>query len=278
MPKPILRWNTPRATWRPALHWNGPAPSPDSPRRKPRLPGSPQNPLTNTMSDTFRYRTRPTSDGDHTTTQPDYRGTKTKAELLAEITARIGVTPLTLELALRTHHEVVIDWTTQGWKIEAFDGLLGFLDTCGGSIAVGAPEMWDFDTMNIDLRGHWGPEGEARARALFTSEKTGEQNRLAPVFAEVYDSETKVPNHYVVGKGLTCRFSNSSFLFDPTQGCKMRFEKEDGTYVDAAGYPYIKGKTVVCTPPAGLTGTTMLECTALINGSLRTSEYPFPLT
>lgn len=182
------------------------------------------------MSQSFRYRTRPTTEGDAITTQPDYRGTKTKAELLAETQARIGATPLTLEVAIRTHHEVVIDWTTEGWKIEAFDGLIGFLDTCGGSTPIGAPEMWDFESMKIDLRGHWGEAGEARALASFSSEKTGEQNRLAPVFVEVYDSETKVPNHYVVAKGLVSRFSNRTFVFDPTQGCKMRFEKEDGTY------------------------------------------------
>jgi hypothetical protein len=31
-------------------------------------------------------------------------------------------------------------------------------------------------------------------------------------------------------------------------------------------------------PPTGLTGVVHVEITALINGSLRTSEYPFPLT
>lgn len=230
------------------------------------------------MSDTYQYTTRPTADGEHTTTQPAYRGTKTKAELLAEIAARLGAAPLTLEAAIRTHHEVVLDWTGQGWKIEPFEGLIGFLDTCGGSVGTGEPEAWDMDSMNLDLRGYWGPEGEARVRAVFTAEKVGEQSRSAPVFVEVYDSETKVANHYVPNKGLTCRFSNRKFAFDPTGGCKARFRKADGTFVDAAGYPYIKGNTVVVTPPSGLTGTVHIEVTALINAALRTSEYPFPLT
>ncbi len=46
------------------------------------------------------------------------------------------------------------------------------------------------------------------------------------------------------------------------------------TFVNASGYPYMKGKIVVCTPPAGLTGTVYVEMAALVNGALRTTEYP----
>ena len=81
-----------------------------------------------------------------------------------------------------------------------------------------------------------------------------------------------------MAKGLYIKVSNNRFGFDPALGCKIRFRKADGTWVDAAGYPYVKGKVVVCTPPTGLTGTVNLEMSALINGALRTSEYPFPLT
>ena len=230
------------------------------------------------MSEPYKYITRPTSVGDATTTQAVYRGTKTKDHLVAEIQTRLGTTPPTIDLILCTFSEVVIDWCTQGWKIAPCHDLIGFRLTTGGSEPTGAPEDWNFDSMNIDLNCHWGETGEARSRALFASEKVGEQSRSAPVFVEVYDSETREANHYEVLKGLCCRFSNNRFEFDATRGCKMRFRKEDGTFVDAAGYPYIKGKTVVCTPPSGLTGTVHIECTALINGALRTSEYPFALT
>lgn len=278
---PNLRWGDPSYLLEPGdPGYVPPVPPPHPPsvpakRQKAKIP-----PPTNlpTMSDTFQYITRPTSTGTGTTTQPVYRGTKTKAELLAEITSRIGATPLTLELALRTHHEVVIDWTTQGWKIEPLDDLIGYRLTIGGSVPTGGPEAWDFDTMNADLNCHWGEAGEVRSRALFSAEKVGEQSRSAPVFVEVFDSETKEANHYEAGKGLTCRFSNRKFEFSVADGCKMRFRKADNTFVDAAGYPFIKGTTVVCTPPTGLTGTVHIEATALINGSLRTSEYPFPLT
>jgi hypothetical protein len=230
------------------------------------------------MPDTYQYITRPTTAGNATTTQAVYRGTKTKAELLAEVATRIGATPLTAELALRTAFEIIIDWTTQGWKIEPYDDLLGFRVTIGGSVPTGEPEDWSFDSMNADLNCHWGNAGEARSRAIFSSEKVGEQSRSAPVFVEVYDSETKEANHYQAGKGLTVRFSNRKFVFDVAGGCKMSFRKSDNTVVDASGYPFIKGTTVVCTPPTGLTGTVSLISCALINGTLRTAEYPFPLT
>lgn len=230
------------------------------------------------MSTSFQYITRPTSVGDATTTQAVYRGTKTQAELIAEVEARLGDTPPTTALILTTAAEIIIDWTTQGWKIEPVGGLIGYRITVGGSIPTGQPEDWNFDSMNADLNCHWSAAGEARSRALFTSEKVGEQARSAPVFVEVYDSETKEANQYEAGKGLVCKFSNRSFQFDPAAGCKIAFRKADNTMVDAAGYPYVKGRTVVCTPPAGLTGTVHVECSALINGALRTSEYPFPLT
>lgn len=250
-------------------------PSAPKKRSKPNAPPPTNLPA---MSDSFQYITRPTSGGDATTTQAVYRGTKTQADVIAEITARLGGTAPTIDNVLCTFSEVVIDWCTQGWKVAPCHDLIGFRLTIGGSTPVGAPEDWSFDTMNADVNCHWGETGEARSRALFTAEKVGEQSRAAPVWVEVYDSETKEANHYQVGKGLSTRFSNNKFEFNTTAGCKMTFRKADNTKVDAAGYPYVKGKTVVCTPPAGLTGTVYIEVTALINGTLRTSEYPFPLT
>jgi hypothetical protein len=230
------------------------------------------------MSDSFKYITRPTSNGNATTTQPVYRGTKTQADVIAELTTRLGPTPLTIDAVLCAYAEVILDWTTQGWKVAACHDLIAFRLTTGGSAPIGAPEDWDFDTMNINLTCQWGDTGEARSRALFVAEKVGEQSRAAPVFVDVYDSETKEPNHYQPNKGLYLRFGNSKFEFDTAKQCKVRFRKADNTYVDASGYPYIKGNTVVVTPPTGLTGAVYVEATAIINGALRTSEYPFALT
>ena len=62
------------------------------------------------------------------------------------------------------------------------------------------------------------------------------------------------------------------------QACKIRFQKADGTWVDAAGYPYVKGKTVVCTPPVGTTGPQTVRMAAHISGSLRTFTYNAQIT
>ncbi|HRQ83386.1 MAG TPA: hypothetical protein PKZ97_19900, partial [Azospirillaceae bacterium] len=88
---------------------------------------------------------------------------------------------------------------------------------------------------------------------------------LARASPAPYESETKELNQYEAGKGLVIRFGNKRFEFDPAQDCKIRFRKSDGTYADAASYPFIKGNTVVAMAPAGLTRTVHLEATALIN-------------
>ncbi|HZS54498.1 MAG TPA: hypothetical protein VFA65_08845 [Bryobacteraceae bacterium] len=58
----------------------------------------------------------------------------------------------------------------------------------------------------------------------------------------------------------------------------VRFQKSDGTWVTATDYPYVKGSTIVCGVPTGLTGQLALEVTVEISGSGRTGAYPFPFT
>jgi hypothetical protein len=230
------------------------------------------------MSDTFTYITRPIPSGLGITTQPKYRGEKTTAEIIAAVAAETGKSAADVEAILRAFFGQVIDLTTEAWKIEAIFGLVGFQCGSGGSVPVGSPESWDFETMDIALRGYYGEAGRQRAQAAFSAEKVGEQNRVAPVFVEVYDSDTKSPNHYVAGKGLTLIMGNRRMKFDPGAGGLVRFRKSDGTYVNASNYPYIKGTTVVCTVPAGLTGSLEVEITIEINGGLRTGTYAFPIT
>ena len=229
---------------------------------------------------TFPYVTRPATQGNTITTMPKYRGTKTQAQVYAEIAARLGATPLTIANVILTQNQILIDWTIAGWKIEALgDGLVGYLVGCGGSSPIGQDPPVTFEEMGIDLRGHYGVAGRARAQAVFSAEKVGEQNRVTPVFVEVYDSETKIHNHYVAGKALTIVLGNRNPKFDPTQtGQWVRFQKADGTFVLASGYPYIKGNTIICQVPANVTGTVELELTLRLNGSLRTGCYAFPLT
>lgn len=229
---------------------------------------------------TFPYITRPATHGTAITTMPKYRGTKTQAEVYAEVTARLGGAAPTVENVTRTLAQVILDWTITGWKIAPLgDGLIGFLAGCGGSAPVGQEPPRTFEDMAVELRGHYGPAGRDRAAAAFSAEKVGEQNRVTPVFVEVYDSDTKTPNNYEAGKALTIILGNRKPKFDPTQtGQWVRFRKSDGNYVNAASYPYVKGNTIVCLVPATLTGTVELELSLELNGMVRTGRYAFPLT
>ena len=132
------------------------------------------------MSDPFKYITRPTSNGNATTTQPVYRGTKTQADVIAEITTRHGATPITIDSVLCAFSEIVIDWTTQGWKVAPCHDLIGFRLTTGGSAPIGGAEDWDFDGMNINLTCQWGETGEAHCRTPDPQVRQQEPASAAP--------------------------------------------------------------------------------------------------
>ena len=228
---------------------------------------------------TFPYLTRPSANGRALTTMPKYRGTKTPAQVYAEVTARLGGAAPTVENVAATLAQVILDWTLSGWKIAPLGGdLIGFQCGSGGSSPIGQEPPNTFEDMAVELRGYYGPAGRARAQAAFHAEKVGEQNRVTPVFVEVYDSDTKTPNNYEPAKALTIILGNRSPQFDPGKSGQMvRFRKADGTFVNAASYPHIKGNTIVCMAPAGLTGPVELEITLELNGSLRTGRYAFLL-
>lgn len=230
------------------------------------------------MSDSFQYITRPSSGGLTIMTQPRYRGTRSTAEVVAHIATATGKPPADIEAILRAYSEYVIDQTIGTWKVEPVFDLIGFQCGSGGSVPIGGTEDWDFDSMDVALRGYWGEAGRQRAEAAFTAEKVGEQNRITPVFVEVYDSDTKTPNHYVAGRGLTLIMGNRNAKFDPAAGGFLRFQKPDGTFIAAASFPYIKGNTIVAIVPIGTTGPLELQISMEINGQQRLGVYPFELT
>lgn len=229
--------------------------------------------------DTFQYITRPTSDGSKTTTGAKYRGTKTPGETIAEVTARLGSSALSVPLVITTFHQVVIDWTIAGWKVDPLEDLIGYLCTCGGSQDLGAVDAWDFDTMNITLNGHYGSAGQARARAAFSAEKVGEQSRVVPVFSKVYDSLTQTADHYVPAKQLVCEMSNRNGKFDPSNTDHRLRLSMGGENFDCTDY-YVRGMTIVGTVAASISagGPAQLSISMLINGSLRTGIYSHLLT
>jgi hypothetical protein len=214
------------------------------------------------------------------TTMPKYRGTKTQAQVYAEVLSRLGTNGPTVENITRILCQVIIDWTIACWKIEPIgDGLIGFQCGCGGSAPVGSEPPNDFVGIGVNLNGHWGPAGSDRAEAAFSAQKVGEQSRVTPVFAEVYDSASRTPNHYVAGMAITIITANRNGKFDPTKtGNVVRVRKADGTYAVCTVYPYYKGNTIVAVIPAGVTGAVELHLSMEINGSIREGIYPFPLT
>ena len=229
---------------------------------------------------TFQYVTRPTNVAGTLTTMPRYRGTKTQDDVYAAAAARTGLAPAIVAQAIKGASEVIIDLTIEAWKIEPLgDGLIGYQCGCGGSAPVGTEPPNDFIGMNIGLNGYYGDAGRDRAEATFSAEKVGEQNRVTPVFSEVYDSASRTSNHYVSPGTLTIVLGNQKAKFDPNQsGNFVRYRKADGTFVLAGGYPYYKGRTIVANVPAGLTGSLELRIQLELNGSLREGIYAFPLT
>ena len=133
--------------------------------------------------DSLPIITLPTADGNHITSRVKHRGTKTQAEVYAETALRIGNQPLTIPLIIRTHNEVILDWTSAGWKIAPLgDGLIAYLCSSGGTAPIGQEPTPTFDGLAVELRAHYGEAGRARAAAAFTAEKVGEQNRITPIF------------------------------------------------------------------------------------------------
>jgi len=228
---------------------------------------------------TFPYVVRPAPRGLKLTTMPRHRGTKTQLQVYAEARRRLGTTPETVENVTRTVNQVIIDWTRQGWRIQALgDGLIAYQCGSGGQHTPGDDTPPTFDALAIKLRGRYGPAGRARAQAAFRAEKVGEQNLVTPLISRVYDSATKTANHYVAALSLTIIVANRNFKFDPARpGHYLRFQTSDGTEVAATSYPYLKGNTIVCIVPPGLTGPLLLTLSAEINGFLRSATYPIPL-
>ena len=112
----------------------------------------------------YQFITR-TSTQNQITTSRVSRGTKTTAELHAEVQTRLGAQALTIPLVLKTTLEVILDWTTEGWTVEPIDDLMGFSLPCGGNFE-DAGFQPNFDAMNHVPSCNWGDAGRARAHPV----------------------------------------------------------------------------------------------------------------
>jgi hypothetical protein len=227
------------------------------------------------------YYIRPTTDGSKVTTTIAYRGTKTKAEMIAGIQARLTAAGVTVTddiigKVLQHHDEAVIDFGMDAWKMEPVGHIGHFFSGGGSSSDLQGP--CTYASMNLGLSCNLDDDGEARAEAAFAGENLGHKGRVMPIFAKVSDLFTKLPNHYTAGKSVLIELGNRSIVFDPQRGHKVQWRLADNTLVDADDYGFIEGTRISAHIPAtGVTGPIHLVLTLEINGRLVTDTYDHTL-
>ena len=251
-----------------------PKPEPKAKRRTPRIShqSNPDNP-TNTMLP-YQFITR-TGTQNQVTTARISRGSKTTAEVQAEITARLGAAAPTVPNVIHTLSEVILDWLTEGWTIEPIDDLLGFFMPCGGSFP-DTEFQPNFDNMNHGPACNFGDAGRIRVASGITYEGQGHQGRIKPEVIRIMDNWTGQVDHYTAAKSVCIELGNKKGKreFDRLQGSKVEFRKADGTLVEATDYSVIGNVKINAQVPAGTTGNiTETIVTMLINGALRSGSY-----
>ena len=124
------------------------------------------------------------------------------------------------------------------------------------------------------------PRGRGRAEAEFSAENTGHQGRLIPVLTRVTDNWGGQVNEYTAGKSVLIELGNRKgrLEFDRTNGSKVQFRKADGTLVEASDYGEPGRTKITAQVPTGTTGALTVIVTMLLNGALRSGEYPTTLT
>jgi lipoprotein-anchoring transpeptidase ErfK/SrfK len=275
---PNLRWGSPSYRLEPGDPGYVPWPPEREPKRKRQRPSLPKPTNLPENMDPFPYITRTGTQG-QITTGPDYRGTKSAEEVFAEIQTRLGATPLTIQSVLTTFHEIVIDWCKQGWKVAPIADLLGYRFTSGGS-EDDSDFQPTFANLNIAPAAQWGEAGRARAEAEFSAENTGHQGRIIPVVIRVTDNWSGLPDKYTAAKSVLIELGNRKgrLEFDRANGSKVQFRKADNSLIEASDYGEPGRTKITAQVPAGTTGPLTVVVTMMINGALRTGEYPETLT
>ena len=233
---------------------------------------NPQNPNPNMLP--YQFLTR-TGTQNQVTTARVSRGTKTTAEVYAEVTARLGADAPTVQNVTKTLLEVILDWTAEGWTVEPLEDLLGFSLPCGGSFE-NTDMQPTFDNMAHKPAANWGDTGRARVAGSITYEGQGHQGRAKPEIIHIIDNWMDTPDHYTAGKSVCITLGNKKgrLEFDRTAGSKVEFRKEDGTLVEATDYSTTGSAKINAQVPTGTTGIIIETLvTMLVNGTLRQGSY-----
>jgi len=287
MDNPNLYWGDPSYRLEPGdpgyVEWFPPGytpPRPAPPRRTtPKLLRP--NPYPDNRPDTmepYLFITR-TGTQNQVTTARVSRGTRTTEEVYAEVQARLGTTPPTVPLVIKTFIETVLDQTTEGWTIEPIEDLLGFFLPCGGSFE-DTDFQPNFDNMAHKPAANYGDTGRSRVAGSISYEGQGHQGRHKPEIIRVTDNWTGQVDHYTAGKSVRIDLGNKKarLEFDRAGGSKVEFRKADGTLVEATDYSAPGPKEINAQVPAGTTGTLAeVVLTLLVNGTLRSGSYTTPL-
>ncbi len=269
---PNLRWGSPSYRLEPGDPGYVPPPSTPPPKARRRTPSITYTPTTPMLP--YQFITR-TSTQNQITTSRTSRGTKTTAEVYAEVQTRLGQQALTIPLVLKTALEVILDWTTEGWTVEPIEDLLGFTLPCGGAFE-DADFQPTFEAMNHTPSCNWGDAGRARVSGSITYENQGHQGRIVPVIIRIVDNWTGDPDQYTAGKSVCVVLGNKKgkLEFDRTKGCKVQFRKTDNSLVEATDYSLSGNTKINAQVPAGTTGNlTEVIVTMLVNGTLRAGSY-----
>ena len=284
---PNLRWGSPcyrlefgdpgYVEWFPPGY---PPPRPEPSRRTtPKLPRP--NPYPDNRNDTmepYLFITR-TGTQNQVTTARVSRGTKTTEEVYAEVQARLGTAPLTIQSVIKTFLETVLDWTAEGWTIEPVEDLLGFFLPCGGSFE-DTDFQPTFDNMAHKPAANYGDIGRGRVAGSISYEGQGHQGRHKPEIIRVTDNWTGQVDHYTAGKSVRIDLGNKKarLEFNRAGGSKVEFRKADGTLLEATDYSSPGPKEINAQVPTGTTGTLAeVVVTMLVNGALRSGSYTTPL-
>lgn len=224
-----------------------------------------------------RYITRPLAGSSRYTAGIDYRGTKSHADVMTLVLARLGSPgPADPAAVVVAYTHVVIELVMDSWRVEGADDLLGFMLSVGGSQP--APDFAPtWENLNVAFTGHFGDAGDTLARGLFSAEKTGDQGRVVPVIVRATNMFTHQPDRYSPGKPMQIELENRRVKFDPAHGSKVTFRATGGTAVDVTEYAFVRGTVIAFNAPTGLTGPQELSITCTIGEALRTGVYPLPL-
>lgn len=225
----------------------------------------------------FKYVTRPVPRGANYMGQAVYSDLIRTDEVVADLAAETGISPEDTAKVVRALGSYVVRATMRSHRIEPLFGYIGYFGSAGGSQPVQdfAPT---FDNLNVSLNLQLGKEGDQEARRDFSAECQGHRDFTTPDIISVTNMHTNARGTYTPGKSIQVRLADGRLSLDPNdlnQG--VFFKSATGQIIRASDYAYLRGSLIACNAPATLNGTQTISVAGMMNGSLRSGSWNFPL-